>query len=300
MSKDEATIRLLEVGDKIKEQYKEQAKKCSAGFLYKAIKLCNECGLNYRVSKNQRLLVELTLIEVAQITQPDDAVGSGRGPKKIIKPIKEFRVKVDVVSTVAAGTHSAPQAAAPASTPQTQARKMPEGLNTTLPKTLHRGRPMTISITNPQQIKTQADIAVENARKQSEQNNKTISANEQKPLEDGSLSHYWRNFASNMLDIEEAATKQRMFNSTLKILDANTFEAIVDNSIVQGYIDNLRPRIENYLREVLQNSAVTMKTRVSERQEVKRAFSNKEKFDMMVKENPALKDLQEMFGLTFA
>ncbi len=300
VSKDEATIRLLEVGDKIKEQYKEQAKKCSAGFLYKAIKLCNECGLNYRVSKNQRLLVELTLIEVAQITQPDDAVGSGRSPKKIIKPIKEFRVKVDVVSTVAAGTHSAPQAATPANTPQTQARKMPEGLNTTLPKTLHRGRPMTISITNPQQIKTQADIAVENARKQSEQNNKTISANEQKPLEDGSLSHYWRNFASNMLGIEEAATKQRMFNSTLKILDANTFEAIVDNSIVQGYIDNLRPRIENYLREVLQNSAVTMKTRVSERQEVKRAFSNKEKFDMMVKENPALKDLQEMFGLTFA
>ena len=300
VSKDEATIKLLEVGDKIKEQYKEQAKKCSAGFLYKAIKLCNECGLNYRVSKNQRLLVELTLIEVAQITQPDDAVGSGRSPKKIIKPIKEFRVKVDVVSTVAAGTHSAPQAATPASTPQTQARKMPEGLNTTLPKTLHRGRPMTISITNPQQIKTQADIAVENARKQSELNNKTISANEQKPLEDGSLSHYWRNFASNMLGIEEAATKQRMFNSTLKILDANTFEAIVDNSIVQGYIDNLRPRIENYLREVLQNSAVTMKTRVSERQEVKRAFSNKEKFDMMVKENPALKDLQEMFGLTFA
>ena len=164
----EHPITVLLGGDKIKEQYKEQAKKCSAGFLYKAIKLCNECGLNYRVSKNQRLLVELTLIEVAQITQPDDAVGSGRSPKKIIKPIKEFRVKVDVVSTVAAGTHSAPQAATPASTPQTQARKMPEGLNTTLPKTLHRGRPMTISITNPQQIKTQADIAVENARKQSE------------------------------------------------------------------------------------------------------------------------------------
>ena len=51
------------------------------------MKLCNECDLNYRIRKNKRLLVELTLIQVAQLTTEGDDVSGGRGPKKTIKPV---------------------------------------------------------------------------------------------------------------------------------------------------------------------------------------------------------------------
>ena len=87
VSRDEQTLQLLEVGASIRERYKAQAKKCEQKFLYKAMKLCNDCDLNYRQSKNKRLLVELTLIQLAQITSEEDDAGNGRGPKQVIKPI---------------------------------------------------------------------------------------------------------------------------------------------------------------------------------------------------------------------
>ena len=73
VSRDESTLQLLEVGASIRSRYKEQAAKCKPQFLYKAMKLANDCDLNYRVSKNKRFLVELTLIQIAQLTaEPDD------------------------------------------------------------------------------------------------------------------------------------------------------------------------------------------------------------------------------------
>ena len=87
VGKDPVTLPLLEVGASIRQRYQEQAQKCPLPFLYRAMKLCNECDLNYRISKNKRLLVELTLIQVAQLTTEGDDVSGGRGPTKTIKPI---------------------------------------------------------------------------------------------------------------------------------------------------------------------------------------------------------------------
>ena len=75
------------MGASIRQRYQEQAQKCPLPFLYKAMKLCNECDLNYRISKNKRLLVELTLIQVAQLTTEGDDVSGGRSPKQTIKPV---------------------------------------------------------------------------------------------------------------------------------------------------------------------------------------------------------------------
>ena len=87
VGKDPVTLPLLEVGASIRQRYQEQAQKCPLPFLYKAMKLCNECDLNYRISKNKRLLVELTLIQVAQLTTEGDDVSGGRSPKQTIKPV---------------------------------------------------------------------------------------------------------------------------------------------------------------------------------------------------------------------
>ena len=88
VSKDPATLPLLEVGASIRERYMQQAQKCDQKFLYRAMKLCNDCDLNYRTSKNKRLLVELTLIQCAQLTLPDaDDIIGGRSPKRKLKPL---------------------------------------------------------------------------------------------------------------------------------------------------------------------------------------------------------------------
>ena len=92
MAKDAATLPLLEVSQQQREKYAEQARRCPVRFLYTALKLMNQCDLNYRQSSNKRLLVELTLIQVAQITQPEDASeGAGRSPKRLKSLFKHIR-----------------------------------------------------------------------------------------------------------------------------------------------------------------------------------------------------------------
>ncbi len=83
MSKDESTLKLLETSKEQTEKFKAQAQKCPIRFLYQALKVLNQCDVCYKQSSNKRLLVELTLIEVAQLTQPDDGVSAGRGPKRL-------------------------------------------------------------------------------------------------------------------------------------------------------------------------------------------------------------------------
>lgn len=68
VSKNAKTVTLLEVGDNIKQTYLEQAQSCSDDFLYKALRITNECDINYRMSKNKRLLVELSLIRLCQLS----------------------------------------------------------------------------------------------------------------------------------------------------------------------------------------------------------------------------------------
>ena len=84
MAKDEQTLPLLHVSERQKAKYAEQAKKCPTEFLYKALRIMNDCDINYRQSGNKRLLVELTLIEMAQLTQSDDdTTPSGHCPKRL-------------------------------------------------------------------------------------------------------------------------------------------------------------------------------------------------------------------------
>ena len=83
MSKDESTLKLLETSKEQTAKFKAQAQKCPTRFLYQALKVLNQCDVCYKQSTNKRLLVELTLIEVAQLTQPDDGVSAGRGPKRL-------------------------------------------------------------------------------------------------------------------------------------------------------------------------------------------------------------------------
>jgi DNA polymerase III gamma/tau subunit len=92
------------MSDEMRERYKTQAAKCSQKFLYRALKICNDCDLNYRISKNKRLLVELTLIHAAQADEDDDS--SGRKPKRLHPIFK----------TIAATTKAAPAAAQPKAT----------------------------------------------------------------------------------------------------------------------------------------------------------------------------------------
>ena len=131
MAKDEQTLPLLEVSASQREKYREQAQKCPPRFLYQALRLCNDCDINYRQSSNKRLLVELTLIEIAQVTQEEEA-GAGRRSRKTLKSLFKKLVEAgqnnaaaQVAATGRQATRQAQPVAQPA-TPRIEARQQPD------------------------------------------------------------------------------------------------------------------------------------------------------------------------------
>ena len=281
VSKDPITLPLLEVGASIRERYQQQAQKCDQKFLYRAMKLCNDCDLNYRTSKNKRLLVELTLIQCAQLTLPDadDLIG-GRSPKKRLKPL--FKQQVVAPATPQAQPQAGNVAARKSPLPELkdEKRKIP----------VMKAGQIGMSIRH-RPTQTEAPIV----------NTPISTTNMQSNYEDyvvyeKDLNYYWREFAQQ-LPVEEKANAARMMNLQPKLLNDTTFEVGVDNGMVEKYMKQLLPQIQNHLREKLHNRKITMTVRVFEAKEVVRAYSQVERFQLMSQKNPKLMKLKEVFGL---
>ena len=102
MAKDAQTLSLLATSNEQRQRYQQQAAKCPTQFLYKALEIMNRCDVEYRQSSNKRLLVELTLIQVAQITQKeDDSPASGRSPKQLKNPVPKYYINGSTANSIA-------------------------------------------------------------------------------------------------------------------------------------------------------------------------------------------------------
>ena len=292
VSKDAVTLPLLEVGASIRDRYCQQAQKCDQKFLFRAMKICNDCDLNYRASKNKRLLVELTLIQCAQLTLPDadDLIG-GRSPKRRLKPIFKLQAATQV---------SAKPQPNQAVEDNTNPQAMPELRKSPLPELKSEKR--KIPVIKASQIgmsirqRMEAPKTVQ-ATSASVPSAPTVSESyEDYVVYEKDLHYYWRDFAQK-LPKEEKANSARMMNITPKLINNTTFEIGVDNNMVEKYMLQLLPSIQNYLREQLHNRQITMIVRILEAKEVVRAYSHVERFMLMSKKNPKLVKLRECLGL---
>lgn len=312
VSRDAATLQLLEVGASIRERYQAQAQKCSSQFLYKAMKLCNDCDLNYRLSKNKRLLVELTLIQVAQLTAASDEVPGGHSPKKTLNPVFNQQQSAPASQMQTSAVQPQVQVSKPYPVQSQETAKVQEPKETyqapaataghvsPLPKVsaekkapVMKAGAIGMSIRRSQQpVQSQPQkTQVTQSPAQSEAVWEDYIFNEK------DLVYYWHEFAAR-LPKEEAANAGRMMNMKPQLLDdRTTFEVAVDNEIVQKYMLQLAPQIESHLRGQLHNRKIKMKVRVSAANENVRAYSHVERFQMMSKKNPGLLKLKEALGL---
>lgn len=319
VSKDPATLALLEVGASIRERYQAQAQKCPLPFLYRAMKLCNDCDLNYRASKNKRLLVELTLIQVAQLTAEGDDVSGGRRPKQAIKPIfsqpaaAQQPQAASAMPQPQAATHAAPvqpqptqQVPAAQTAPASPQSQQPFGSQTVTRPTptavlMAQGKEekkipvmkmsgLGISIKHPQVEEDKKQTAGATASQQNAQPEEDFIFNEK------DVNYYWQEYAGR-LPQEQTALAKRMQVIRLAMLDATTFEAVVENDIAAKEFTDLIPTLQGYLRKRLKNSKATMTVRVSAPTEKVRAYSRVEKFQLMAQKNNALLQLKDEFGL---
>ena len=307
VSKDPATLPLLEVGASIRERYQAQAQQCPLPFLYRAMKLCNDCDLNYRASKNKRLLVELTLIQVAQLTAEEDDGANGRSPKQAIKPIFTQPAAAQQPQATAAMPQQTVQPAVQTnSTPQPAAT---QHSNATTP----HATPTAVLMAQGREEKKipvmkMSGLGVSIKRPHIEEEQRTPSSNPTaahqaaQPEEDyifneRDLNYYWQEYAGQLPKEQDALAKRMQMLRPALLNNSTTFEVVVDNEFAAKDFTALIPELQSYLRGRLKNSKVVMTVRVSEATETIRPVGRVEKFQMMAQKNQALMQLKDEFGL---
>ena len=296
VSRDAQTLPLLEVAESVRERYAEQAARCTPRFLYAALKLCNDCDINYRTAPNKRLLVELTLIQVAQLLQQEDVPPSGRRPTLRLLPI--FKPAADQVPTAGAPqqkTSAPPSAnvgtASPAMTPTavtTPAAPRPMPTPRTAQQQLAAARLQTVSLTRKPQPATSDETP----------NGPATSTNSTPPTElryeaftVEQLEYLWMRFA-NELPPAQLAEAGRLKMIRPQLGEAQRVVGVVENEAAAAYLNKIVPQLTAFLRRELHNDAVTVVFAVStERREKKRVFSPREIFRNMVETNEAFRQL---------
>ena len=282
VSRDACTLPLLEVSDEMRERYKAQASKCSPKFLYRALKICNDCDLNYRISKNKRLLVELTLIQAAQADEDDDS--SGRKPKRLHPIFKK------IAAVEAAPAAAEPKATVKPVTAQTVTQPAPQPVRKNVIPTIKGGNIFTSIYGNKP-----------SGRPDQPHGRQTVQVIDQeqhpaKPLTLDALQNSWNDFAAT-LPQKDTPLKNRMINCHPAVKSDTVFNVEVGNPMMADEFRQAEGRILHFIRDRFSNPAITMEITVNQSRNVTHLLTREEQYDRMKKENPALQELESVFGL---
>ena len=299
MAKDEQTLPLLEVSDQQRHDYQEQAKKCPTPFLYQALKLMNQCDINYRQSSNKRLLVELTLIEIAQITQPDDADASaGRRPrrlKSLFKQLMQQSQRTTAAPQVAAAeTKASPsQTSTPSQAPKTSHDSQTSPVNPA-PAVKLGGLGFSWNNLSSQNKKINMQIIPGTIAVPKDQDHETDATFSQTDLE-----FQWMSMCNRMPQ-KLSGIATRMKNMNPVITDFPNVEVIVDNDLIKKEMEDIHKSITKTLQIYLHNTKITLSIRIAERQERIKVLTRREQFELLSKKNPAVEKLRQAFDLELA
>ena len=283
MAKDEQTIPLLEVSQRQRDQYREQAKKCPPSFLYKALKIMNDCDVNYRQSSNKRLLVELTLIQVAQITQEDDTPSAGRSPKRLKSLFKKLVKNVQVKVAPQGGTERSQKKNDEPTAPVVQTADTTPTAPAT-PKPQPRVRIDSIGMTFANLSKSGEKPAFQ------KENEEEAQTGEQRVFDEDMLLMQWTAMCNRMPQ-QMTAMATRMKNMTPVITEFPHIEVVIDNEILLDQMKTIQKRIRNTLVMNLHNNEITLHLRLAKPDEVKKILNNREMLEEMRVKHPALEHL---------
>lgn len=310
MAKDPQTLPLLEASEQQKEKYKLQAQKADTRFLYQALRLMNDCDVNYRQSTNKRLLVELTLIEIAQITQPDDA-GSGRRPRQlkclfqnIVRQQRQGKAAAQVAAAVAVADNKqgdnnqvvARQGDKVENTAQQEQQRT--NYSTVNRPVLKAGSNVGFSWNKVREMSKRSKIQiVPGMLAPNDPNSKPATDNNQFSQED--LELQWMSMCNRMPQ-KLSAIATRMKNMNPEIGEFPHVKVMVDNQVILEQMLQIQKSILNTLKLYLSNTSITLELVLTKHEEAVRILSRREQFEAMSKENPAVEKLRELMDLELA
>ena len=305
MAKDAQTLPLLEVSDQQRQRYQSQAQKCPTPFLYDALKIMNRCDVEYRQSSNKRLLVELTLIEVAQITQKEDDVpASGRSPKRLKSLFKKLIMKAQnkptpqVVGSLkranAASQGVADGVVSPVkddAAPKIETSiTAPKPVPTAMSGSLNLGS-LGMSFDNLLKSKDKKPAYIDEPEVTNKEENESFSQQD--------LVVQWRSMCSRMPS-DMQALAQRMKNIIPTITEFPHIQVLAENKIQLNELLFIKARIRATLAKTLHNGQLELTIRLAEQDEIKPMLTPRQELEKLKQTNKPVMKLIEALGLELA
>ena len=265
VSKDPHTITLLEVGADIGERYKSQAQLCTPDFLFQALKISNDCDIDYRLSKNKRLLVEIALIRLCQLTDEKKKsilVENKPAPlqKVVIDALNNVEIKAPEPVKPILHVHEKPKASISEAKPTFQK-----------PGSISISAPIVTSSPTPTYETKSPEIHVKT---------------ENKAFNFDDLEVAWLQFSETIP--EQGRMKSFILSTKPNLISPIEFEVTVSNTLQEKELKKLQPDLLTFIRSHLQNSAVQMQVKLAEESETQRANTPEERYRILADKNPAL------------
>jgi DNA polymerase-3 subunit gamma/tau len=282
VAKDKATIELLEVGDTAKKKYLEQAIKASIPFLLQSINKANDCDLNYRASKNQRLLVELTLMQIASITFD----GEKKKPANYIIPATFFQALSPAVKEIAKTIKK---------TVIVKQEKVEE------PHKVEESKPEVKKPILNSVIKRTSSLSLKSIHQKKEEKKAVIEENFDKHPKDAfsenELQLFWEEYVNLLRDKGENSMASIVATDVPKLEENFCVSFTVPNKLMEDQFKKGRPKLLNFLREKANNYGITIHVKLNESVEKKFAYTPLEKFNKLKEKNSLLEKLRQTFEL---
>ncbi|GAA4330462.1 DNA polymerase III subunit gamma/tau [Mucilaginibacter gynuensis] len=316
VGKDTATLKLLEVSEGIKAKYMQQAQTSSVSFLLSAMNIANQCDLNYKLSKNQRLQVELALLKMCNLgalfnaaLSPSAVLPEGELKKKpdtsaisTPPPVQTAAVNnsIPVISDTPLTYNRAQPTAVPApAEPAKAAVKEPAPVVATeRPKVMIPNLKVTSSsIKIPSLNDMGADTEV-----LEEEEDPYLKGNDKEAFTPEDFLKHWGNYAEKIKSEGKPMSLSTVFSASRPtMLNPVLFEVVVENKVQEAAVRDEKPYLLNYLRTNLRNFDVEVEIRVDEQQlaVTRRPYTAVEKFQYMANKNPKLLELRSRFNLEF-
>ncbi|MET3981110.1 DNA polymerase-3 subunit gamma/tau [Mucilaginibacter sp. UYP25] len=313
VGKDASTIKLLEVSETIKARYLQQSQAASVSFLLSAMNIANQCDISYKLSKNQRLQVELALLKMSNLLSIFN-MSALPAVQNAAAPNGELKKKPDTT------VNNAPSA-------QNTADEMSVARDN--PITYNRTPPVTAPAT-PSMVVPPAEVKPEPAEKPKffvpnahagassvkipslkdlgkqveeaalEEEDPYLKGTDKESFTIDQFLQLWTDHGAKLKKENRAATLYTIFTSvTPKVLGPENFEVPVSNKVQEQAFRDERPYILNFLRTTLKNFCIEVNAKVEESTVVRKPYTAMEKFQYLAAKNPQLIDLKNKFNLDF-
>lgn len=301
VGKDNATLKLLEVSDGIRKKYMEQSQAASVSFLLSALNIANQCDLNYKLSKNQRLQVELALLKMCHLQSAFNLATSSipEGVKKKPDPVGlKFNEKPgsekEVIQQSGLSTNKTPSI--PVVMPPAVENK---------PATISKepvAKPMAfipnaITATTSVKIPSLKDLNKSAVIKAEEPEDPYLKGDDHEAFEYDDFLALWNEYTGK-IKAEGKMSLMTIFTAAAPIMvNRHRFEVIVENKMQEGEFKSGKPDLLNFLRSRLKNFDIDVQTRIDEILLTKKPYTVMEKYQYMATKNPQLAELRKRFNL---